>query len=63
MDLALILLGMACTVWTTAELAGAAARRSRCAEFGAVDLGTGEEILVTVDRRRRDRRVPFHCVG
>jgi hypothetical protein len=57
MDLLLILGGVACVAYTAAELAAAAAR-SPASRFSAVDLDSGRELDLEVDRRvaRVDRR-------
>lgn len=57
MDLLLTLGGIACIAYTAAELATAAARRPAL-RFSAVDLDSGHELDLEVDRRvaRADRR-------
>jgi len=56
MDLLLTIGGIACVAYTAAELAAAAARRPAW-RFSAVDLDSGRELEVMVDRRARaDRR-------
>ena len=58
MELLLILGGVACVAYTAAELAAASARGSAL-RFSAVDLDSGRELDLEVDRRvtRIDRRV------
>jgi len=55
----IIFVGLACIIYLTAEIAAAAARHPSAAggraRFGAVDLETGRELDVTVDRRGRPR--------
>jgi hypothetical protein len=63
----IIFVGLACIIYLTAEIAAAAARRPTgaggSARFGAVDLETGRELDVTLDRRGRprDRRTLTHA--
>lgn len=67
METPIILVGMACIIYLTAEIAAAAARRPAgaggTARFGAVDSETGRELDVTLDRRARprDRRTLSHA--
>jgi hypothetical protein len=58
MDLVLILGGIACVAYTVGELAAAASRRPAL-HFTAVDVDSGCELGVEVDRRARrvDRRL------
>ena len=51
MDWLPLVAGLACVVYTTAEIAAAAGRSRAAGRFGAVDLGTGRDVAVVLDRR------------
>ncbi len=52
----LSLAGIACVIYVVAEVSLAAGRCRAPARFGAVDVSTGKEIDVVVDRRRPAKR-------
>lgn len=52
-------LGVACVIYTTAELALAHAKRARSFRFGPVDV-TAEAVELVVDRRVRNDATRMH---